>query len=212
MDSLNQEEDVIDKYAEWLRKNGSLQYCQDEDYIVELALLGPNDLSLAQRMIAAGSPNDKFLRQVFVSVDINAPRYWWSEADTYKVATVANSTSTMHKLATTPITLDCFEREYEDIELDYTSFATIVQYCENLRLKYLETKDRKYWKALIETLPASWLQKRTWTANYSTLRNIIHWRQNHKLKNEWGAFCEWTKTLPWSYELLWYHNEPGINA
>ena len=180
--------------------------------------LGPNDLDLAQRMIKAGTPNDKFLRQIFVSVDITAPLYWWKEMDTYKVATTANSTSTMHKLATTPITRECFEMDDYDGSIkmydrepynidEYVDdiWDNVIDYCETLRKRYLETKDVRYWKELIRILPEGWLQTRTWTANYATLRNIIHWRQGHKL-TEWHQFIEWCKTLPCAEELLFYNN------
>ena len=132
--------------------------------------------------------------------------------DTYKVGTTANSTSTMHKLATTPITLDCFEiddfdREWlkntgEEAAAD-TWIEDIIFLLENLREKYLETKDIRYWKELIRWLPESWLQTRTWTANYAVLRNIIHWREGHKL-TEWASFIGWCKTLPYANELLFY--------
>lgn len=138
--------------------------------------------------------------------------------DTYKVGTTANSTSTMHKLASTPITLDCFEMddyeghllmyEREPYDLDaYTDdmWDNIINYCETLRKSYLETKDIRYWKELIRILPESWLQTRTWTADYAVLRNIIHWRQNHKL-TEWHQLVDWCKTLPYSEELLFYKN------
>ena len=180
--------------------------------------IGPNDMDLAQRMIKAGTPNDKFLRQIFVSVDITAPLYWWKEMDTYKVGTTANSTSTMHKLATTPITKECFEMDDYNGNLklydkepynidDYVDdmWESIICYCETLRKKYLETKDIRYWKELIRVLPESWLQIRTWTANYAVLRNIIHWRQNHKL-SEWSQFIDWCKTLPYSEQLLMFEN------
>lgn len=179
--------------------------------------IGPNDMDLAQRMIKAGSPNDKFLRQIFVSVDITAPIYWWKEMDTYKVGTTANSTSTMHKLASTPITLDCFEMDdFNDgliIEDDNnpTFIVTInnragvfIDALEKLRQKYLETKDVRYWKELIRWLPEGWLQTRTWTADYAVLRNIIHWRSNHKL-TEWHQFVDWCRTLPYAEELLFYN-------
>ena len=179
--------------------------------------IGPNDMDLAQRMIKAGTPNDKFLRQIFVCVDITAPLYWWKEMDTYKVATVANSTSTMHKLASTPITLECFEMDDfvnipchnwhtdEDRGL-IDAWKDYIQTMENMRQLYLETKDIRYWKELIRVLPESWLQTRTWSANYSILRNIIHWRQNHKL-SEWSQFIDWCKTLPYSHEFLFYENK-----
>ena len=185
--------------------------------------IGPNDMDLAQRMIKAGTPNDKFLRQIFVSVDITAPLYWWKEMDTYKVATTANSTSTMHKLASTPITIDCFETDdlnedlfvfecpdiHDDKELSTFKikdiWENVIYNCEVLRQKYLETKDVRYWKELIRILPESWLQTRTWTANYSILRNIVHWRHSHKL-TEWHQFCDWCKDLPYSEELIFFNN------
>lgn len=195
----------------WLRENGIIQ--NNKNNAIEYAFIGAKDLDLVQRMIAAGSPNDKFLRQIFVSVDITAPLYFFKELDTYKIGTTANSTSTMHKLATTPITLDCFETDdLQDFKIgksDYSMFGhanyilTTINYLEDLRLKYLETKDKKYWKELIRWLPESWLQTRTWTANYAVLRNIIHWRRGHKL-TEWSSFIEWAKTLPYANELLFY--------
>jgi len=189
-----------------------------DSYTGKFLGIGPNDMDLAQRMIAAGTPNDKFLRQIFVSIDITAPLYWWKEMDTYKVATVANSTSTMHKLATTPITLDCFEMDdfnngliIED-DNNPTFIVTInnragvfIDALEKLRLKYLETKDIRYWKELIRWLPESWLQTRTWTANYAVLRQIYHWRKNHKL-TEWHQFCDFILTLPYANELIAYNN------
>ena len=120
-------------------------------------VIGPNDLQLAQTLIRAGSEHRKFMRQIFVSVDITAPLYWWKEFDTYKVATVSNSCSTMHKLADTPITLDCFEMGdftplIDNFKIDL-SWQTIVTYLEQLRQKYNETKDKRYWKELIRLLP-----------------------------------------------------------
>ena len=207
--------------------NSEIQYDpRYEEY--EYALLGPKDLDLAQRMIKAGTPNDKFLRQIFVSVDITAPLYWWKEMDTYKVATVANSTSTMHKLASTPITIDCFEtddydqdlelipkgsEQAEDKEAFYFNFGyyagdiadNIIEDMESLRQKYNETKDIRYWKELIRWLPESWLQTRTWTANYAVLRQIFHWRKSHKL-TEWWSFCDWIRSLPYAEQLITFDN------
>ena len=200
--------------SDWIVKNGVIKYDKLND-TCEYAFIGPNDMDLAKRMIKAGTPNDKFLRQIFVSVDITAPLYWWKEMDTYKVATVANSTSTMHKLASTPITLDCFETDdmskLSDINVPLVGMTesldkcvnVIIDTCEGLRQKYLATKDKRYWKELIRWLPESWLQTRTWTANYSTLRNIIHWRRGHKL-SEWNQFIDWCKTLPYADDLLFY--------
>ena len=179
--------------------------------------IGENDMSLAQRLIKGGSVHAKFLRQLFVSVDITAPMYWWSEADTYKVGTVANSTSKMHKLASTPITIDCFETDDFDKEwlkktgvepITDTWIEDIIDLLEELREKYNETKDKRYWKELIRWLPESFLQTRTWTANYEVLRNIYHWRRTHKL-TEWQKFCtEFIEKLPYAKELILYNNTP----
>ena len=174
-------------------------------------IIGKNDLELMQKLIKAGSEHRKFMRQIFVSVDITAPLYWWKEFDTYKVGTVANSTSTMHKLASTPITIDCFEmddfQDFYNLHNMYTSeliafWAELITRLENLRKAYLETKDKRYWKELIRLLPESWLQKRTITMNYENVLNMIYQRRNHKL-SEWSvSFIEWTKGLPYSNELL----------
>lgn len=201
--SYNENPEDIYEEREKLYDKGILQWGK---YSSEFAFIGKNDMDLAQRMIAAGTPNDKFLRQIFVSVDITAPLYIWKELDTYKIGTTANSTSTMHKLASTPITLDCFEIDdyNKDIANDFPYH--IICYCEELRQKYFETKDIKYWKELIRWLPESWLQTRTFTCNYAVLRNIVHWRKNHKLKYEWDSFIQWCKTLPYAEELIFYNN------
>ena len=175
-------------------------------------VLGENDLNLMQRLIKAGSEHRKFLRQIFVSVDITAPLYWWKEFDTYKVGTVANSTSTMHKLASTPITLDCFETDNVEVleELNYAVscwWSELITWLEKLRQKYNETKDKRYWKELIRLLPESWLQKRTITMNYENILSIIHQRKAHKL-TEWSKdFIEWAESLPYAKELLFYKGE-----
>ena len=120
--------------------------CDMMDYII-----GPNDMDLCQRLISAGPEHRKFLRQISVAVTITAPLYWWKEYDTYKVGTVANSSSTMHKLASTPITLECFETD--DFNSEIEDPAAIIDQCEYYRQKYLETKDKRYWKALVRWLP-----------------------------------------------------------
>ena len=181
-------------------------------------VIGENDMKLAQTLIKAGNEHRKFMRQIFVSVDITAPLYWWKEFDTYKVGTVANSTSTMHKLATTPITLDCFEIDDYDRNLSFTdntkdddgldNISTfeedIIYVLENIRQKYLETKDKRYWKELVRWLPESWLQKRTITMNYENVRNMYFQRRNHKL-TEWSeSFIKWVESLPYAEELIMY--------
>ena len=169
-------------------------------------MIGKNDLELMQKLIKAGSEHRKFLRQIFVAVDITAPLYFFKELDTYKVGTVANSTSTMHKLASTPITIDCFEMGdftpfIDNFKIDL-SWRTVVSYLEQLRQKYNETKDKRYWKELIRLLPESWLQKRTITMNYENILNMYRQRKNHKL-TEWSkSFCDWVKTLPYAEELI----------
>lgn len=186
-------------------------------------VIGENDLSLAQRMIGAGTDESKFMRQIFVSMDITAPIYYWKEMSTYKVATVANSCSTMHKLATTPITRDCFSFDNDLDSLDTQFYnqevagleyyfsvgvmnSIVINNCERLRLKYLETKDKRYWRALIQLLPESWNQKRTWTANYQTLRAIYFARRYHKLV-EWHEFCRMIEKLPYGKELICYQGD-----
>ena len=185
-------------------------------------VIGENDMKLAMSLIRAGSEHRKFLRQIFVSVDITAPLYWWKEFDTYKVGTTANSTSTMHKLASKPITIDCFEIDdlgdmsmmipFVGLEESLKSFTNvIVDGCEGLRQKYLETGDKKYWKELIRWLPESWLQTRTVTMTYENLLSIGKQRRHHKL-NEWSGkddatkpnMIAWMRTLPYAQEFIFY--------
>lgn len=169
----------------------------------EKPVLGPNDLDLAKRLCHAGSEHRKFMRQIYVSFDLTAPLYFYKEFDTYKIGTTANSTSTMHKLASTPITIDCFEIDdmEEGLEIDvWESWKNLIRTCETLRLKYNETKDIRYWKELIRILPESWLQTRTVTCNYEVVRNMAHQRANHKL-------TEWKFLLKALEENLPYYNE-----
>ena len=196
----------------WDKSDSGYKYAVDFEGKTEekVFVVGKNDLELMQRLIKAGSEQRKFLRQIFVSVDITAPLYWWKEFDTYKVGTVANSCSTMHKLASTPITMDCFEMgDFEDIKDNehwYVSgiWVEIINRLEKLRQTYLETKDKRYWKELIRLLPESWLQTRTVTMNYENLLNMCSkgQRRFHKL-TEWSeAFICWARTLPYAQELL----------
>ena len=180
-------------------------YYGNNEIGLESYVIGKNDLELMQKLIKAGSEHRKFMRQVFVSVDITAPLYWWKEFDTYKIGTVSNSTSTMHKLASTPITIDCFEMgDFEDLRMfDISTVWEILIFdLERLRKLYNETKDKRYWKELIRLLPESWLQKRTITMNYENILNMYRQRKNHKL-TEWSkSFCDWIKTLPYAEELI----------
>lgn len=185
-------------------------------------IIGPKDMDLAHRLIDAGSPNDKFLRQILVSMQITGPLYWWKEMDTYKVATTANSTSTMHKLTSKPITMEDFGINLDPMKLDYDNIQVfdtdpyaydnhladvweyVIEACEALRDKFNKTKDERYWRALIQLLPESYNQTRMWTADYETLRNIYRWRHNHKL-TEWREFCEFiTNELPYGKDLIAY--------
>lgn len=211
---------IAHDYLEWLEKNHRLHI--DEDY-VEFACIGPKDMRLAKALISGGSEHRKFLRQIMVTVDITAPLYWWKEFDTYKVGTTANSTSTMHKLTSKPITMDCFEiDDYDDsLPIGYVlgqkDTANVgvfaedhVDFLEELRLKYLETNDKAYWKELIRWLPESWLQTRTVTMNYENILSMVHQREHHKL-TEWSgdgdtfvheSFIKFAKTLPYANEFI----------
>ena len=170
-----------------------------ENYVI-----GEKDLGLAKRLIAGGSPHRKFLRQILVSVDISAPEYLWSQLDTYKVGTVANSTSKMHKLASTPITLECFETD--DFDKEIFDPTPLINRLEALRQAYLQTKDKRYWKELVRWLPEGWVQTRTMTMNYEVIRQMCFWREGHKL-SEWKSFIDWAHTLPYADDLIFYANE-----
>lgn len=178
------------------KKSDSFIKSPFNDYVI-----GKNDLELAQALIKAGPEHRKFLRQIFISVDITAPLYWWKEFDTYKVGTVADSCSTMHKLKDTPITMDCFEMG------DYCGFFEIqwknlIALLEQCRKEYNKTKDKRYWKELIRLLPESWLQKRTVTMSYENIANMYSQRMNHKL-TEWSKdFIQWADNLPYFKELF----------
>jgi hypothetical protein len=166
--------------------------------------IGQNDYDLMARLIKGGSEHRKFLRQIFVSVDITAPLYWWKEFDTYKVGTTANSQSTMHKIHSKPIELsdfsiDDFEINNEGIYLE-DCFINVIADCEMLRQRYMETKDKRYWRGLVQLLPDSYNQKRTLTMSYENLLNMLKQRKAHKL-DEWREFCDWIFTLPNSHIL-----------
>lgn len=162
--------------------------------------LGPSDLDLALRLCASGSDHRKFIRQIFVSMDITAPMYWWKEFDTYKVGTVANSTSTMHKLHSRPFALSDFSTDHLTPE-SLEQFKGYMAYLETVRLRYMERKDKAYWYDLIQLLPSSYDQMRTITMNYEVLSNIYYARRNHKL-DEWHTLCNAILELPYARELL----------
>lgn len=165
--------------------------------------VGDNDLDLMRRLCKAGSDHRKFMRMITVYCDITAPLYWWKEFDTYKVGTVANSCSTMHKIHAKEFTIEDFSHEHI-LEETFTGLVNptallngIVDALNQNRKLYLQTKDKKYWWQMIQLLPSSYNQKRTVMLNYEVLTNIYNSRRNHKL-DEWHYFCDWIKTLPYS--------------
>ena len=162
--------------------------------------LGPNDMNLARRLRLAGSDHRKFIRQIFVSVDITAPLYWWKEYDTYKVATVANSTSTMHKIHSKEFSIEDFSHDHLTEE-GLESLKRTVEDLERIRLRFLEKKNKEDWYSIIQLLPSSYQQMRTCTMNYENLINMYYSRKSHKLM-EWHSFCDWVQTLPYAKELI----------
>lgn len=214
-------------FLDSVEKNKNKKILYKNTSFAEYISIGPNDMKLAQTLIKAGSEHRKFMRQIMVSVDITAPLYWWKEFDTYKVGTVANSTSTMHKIASKPITMECFEiddyKEYCTFLPDFlgeegltaddceSMIISFIDFLEGLRQKYLETKDKRFWKELIRWLPESWLQTRTVTMTYENLFAMCGCGQRrfHKL-NEWSGiddntlenFISWARTLPYAQEFI----------
>ena len=164
-------------------------------------ILGENDLGLAMRLARAGSDHRKFLRQIFVSVDITAPLYWWKEFDTYKVGTVANSCSTMHKIHAKTFERDDFSHEKLD-EGGLAALDALISYLEFERIKFCDDKNNKQaWLNMIQLLPTSYNQMRTVTLNYENLINIYYARRTHKL-DEWKTLCAWIMSLPYASELI----------
>ena len=168
-------------------------------------VIGENDLSLASRLAKAGSDHRKFLRQIMVSMDITAPLYWWKEFDTYKVGTVANSTSTMHKIQAKEFSRDDFSMERMTGEAEKMMDA-VIACLEAERVKFNETKDKAAWHNMIQLLPSSFNQMRTVTMNYEVLINIYYARRHHKLA-EWHVLCEAIEGLPYAKELITVKDE-----
>lgn len=222
-----------EEYDRWLLNNGILEINFDHQ-LANVAFIGPNDMKLAKALINGGSEHRKFLRQIMVTVDITAPLFWWKEFDTYKVGTTANSTSTMHKLTSKPITLDCFETDdyCSDIPVEKVDQSAVVNpefidhwhmdmftedlinKLEDLRQAYLKTKDKRYWKELVRWLPESWLQTRTVTMNYENILAMVHQRGHHKL-TEWSgdgeefineSFIKFAHSLPYSDDFIFIDN------
>lgn len=177
-------------------RNGDFYYC-----------VGENDLKLMKNLSKAGSDHSKYLRMINVTFDLTAPLYFLKEWDTYKVSTVSNSCSTMHKIHENVFTLDDFSHEHllNDIEgfpeeWYLETFINLVGSLNYAREAYLKTKDKKYWWQMIQLLPSSYNQKRTVQLNYQVLKNMYHARKNHKL-DEWRDFCKWCETLPYFREI-----------
>ena len=182
--------------------------CEDIDGHCDCCFIGANDLDLMKRLRNAGTDPRKVMRMITVDVDITAPSYWWKEFDTYKVGTVANSCSTMHKIAAKEFYEEDFSFErlesgYEEYKGDdamhtaYCSMQNTISALNRLRYMYNITKNKKYWYAMIQLLPSSYNQKRTVMLNYEVLANIYKSRKNHKL-DEWKDFCKWIEGLPYS--------------
>lgn len=177
----------------WARSDS--YYNENNEFI-----FGENDLSLAIRLARAGSDHRKYLRQIFVSVDITAPLYWWKEFDTYKIGTVANSTSTMHKLHGKSITKEDFSCDKLSEE-SMKQFEIFIEYIETIRKRYIQYKNKEDWYNLIQLIPSSYNQTRTCSMNYENLINMYYARKDHKLE-EWHVLCQWIEMLPYSKHLI----------
>lgn len=170
-------------------------------------IIGENDLKLASALANSGPDDGKFLRMIHVQLDVTAPLYWWKEADQYKVGTVTDSCSTMHKIHAKEFDANDFSHEHveeltgDDYNMSYDFFLRTLYILNYYRKKFLDTKDKRYWWQLIQLLPSSYNQRRTWDLNYAVLRNIYHARRNHKL-DCWVQFCQFIETLPYAKELI----------
>lgn len=186
--------DYADQGSEYL----TVDHFGDADFNI-----GPNDQKLMTNLCNTGTDHRKFMRMIAVYLDITAPLYWWKEFDTYKIGTVANSCSTMHKIAAKEFDVNDFSHEHveeltgDDYNMSYDFLLRTVDILNYYRKKFLETGDKVYWWQLIQLLPSSYNQKRTVMLNYEVLANIYKSRHNHKL-DEWHTFCDWIKMLPYS--------------
>lgn len=197
----------------WKKSDSEQKYyfdeCEGADKGIYRYTIGPNDFDLMTRLRNSGTDHRKFMRMIVVYLDITAPLYWWKEFDTYKVGTVANSCSTMHKIADKEFTFDdfsheklinsaCMEIQEQHIRISpIQALATTIECLNSYRDLYLQTKDKKYWWQMIQLLPSSYNQKRTVMLNYEVLANIYKSRKDHKL-DEWHTFCDWIESLPYS--------------
>lgn len=175
---------------------------------VEYRDVGRNNLTLMKKLVKAGSDHAKFMRMINVTMDVTAPLYWWSEYDTYKVGTVANSCSKMHKIADKEFTLDDFSHEHLTPAAIEKPFKDIINCLNFFRDLYNQNHDKDDWWQMIQLLPSSYNQKRTVQLNYAVLRNIYHARRNHKL-DEWRDFCSWVESLPYAELITLGGNDNG---
>lgn len=180
----------------WSKSDSKWNYAFEATYDI-----GHNDLDLMKRLINAGSDHSKFMRMINVTCDITAPLYWWKEFDSYKVGTVANSCSTMHKIHAKEFTLDDFSHEHLTGGALVALTNVIIPQLNDDRCNFLETKDKQYWHNMIQLLPTSYNQRRTVQFNYAVLQNMYHARKSHKL-DEWRDFCKWIVTLPYARDLI----------
>ena len=164
-------------------------YVKDVGIVYPCAHVGENDMKLASTLVKAGTEHRKFTRMIHIQMDITAPMFWWSEFDTYKIGTTRNSCSKMHTIHIKPFELDDFAHEgCKEIPIAYDALVEVILACDRLRNLFNETHDRKYWRALIELLPESYMMKATWDGSFETMLNIMHQREGHKLKEEWEPF------------------------
>lgn len=196
--------DLSDSEWQFVEDPSGISRCEELKFII-----GEKDLNLAQRLVRAGSDHRKFIRQIFISVDITAPLYWWKEFDTYKVGTVANSCSTMHKIHAKEFELDDFSWEHlgedvivngENLNISLACLRQTISVLNTARQWFVDTKDKTYWWQMIQLLPSSYNQMRTITMNYENALNMYYARRNHKL-DEWHTYCDWIETLPYFKEI-----------
>lgn len=188
----------------WSKSDSTFEMSTDESGVQTIDI-GPADRKLASALANSGTDDGKFLRMIHLQIDVTAPLYWWKEADQYKIGTVTDSCSTMHKIHAKEFTMDDFSHEHlEDFFLD--GLIKTIKLLNTARNRFLCAKDKDCWWQMIQLLPSSYNQRRTWDLNYAVLRNIYHARKTHKL-DEWRDFCAWIETLPYS-ELITGKVEP----
>ena len=182
----------------WSKSDSTFEMSTDESGVQTIDI-GPADRKLASALANSGTDDGKFLRMIHLQIDVTAPLYWWKEADQYKIGTVTDSCSTMHKIHAKEFTLDDFSHEHLYSPLH--DLKPTVDLLNVYRERFLDTKDKEDWWQLIQLLPSSYNQRRTWDLNYAVLRNIYHARKGHRL-DEWHTLCDWIETLPYAKDLI----------